>query len=53
MFDDLLEHEDWQEFEHELRQAFDQRDGIHFEIILMRMQAALQQPDPDTPGLTP
>ena len=34
----LLEHEDWQEFEHELRQAFDSHDGIHFGIILMRLQ---------------
>ena len=49
---DLLDHEDWQAFEHELRSAFAQRDGLHFEIVLMRMQAQLvHRPEPEhVPG---
>ena len=37
MLDGEAEHA-WEEFEHELRDAFDRRDGVHFEILMMRMR---------------
>ncbi|MBV8522650.1 MAG: hypothetical protein JOY71_11095 [Acetobacteraceae bacterium] len=55
MFDDeaeLLDNAEWLEFEKELREAFDQRDGVHFEIVLMRVQnQVVHQTDvEDAPG---
>ncbi|MBV8096085.1 MAG: hypothetical protein JO110_23205 [Acetobacteraceae bacterium] len=38
MFDNLLDPDEWREFEHELREAFDRGDGVHFEVVLMRLQ---------------
>ena len=52
MFDDLLDADEWREFERELRDAFDQRDGLHFEVVLMRLQnLVVHQTDvEDAPG---
>ena len=40
MFDDAAE-DAWDDFERRLREAFDRRDGVDFEIVLMRMHDAV------------
>ena len=37
----LLDPDTWDEFQRELREAFDRRDGLHFEIVLSRLEREL------------
>jgi hypothetical protein len=41
---DMLDPDEWQELEDRLRDAFDLRDGVLFEIVLMRLQGLLACP---------